>query len=56
MNLYKELEDLLVKAKESNEYFNPRVLSKLYEIIESHNDEYDDDWVINDWIQNMWSR
>ena len=56
MILYDELEKLLLKAKESHQYFNPNVLQKLYEIIESHNDQYDDDYAINDWIQNMWSR
>ena len=60
MNLYDELEKLLMKAKETNEYFNPNTLTQLYELCVDHDlidhKEFDKDWVLSDWISNMWSR
>lgn len=54
MDLKQEIQDLLKKAKDSGEYFNPYFLAALIETLEGGEFEVDDD--LHLWVRNMWSR
>ena len=58
MDLHKELIQLLERAKATDEYFNPHLLSDILTAIE--NTHFSDDNIIpdelNKWAQDMWSR
>lgn len=56
MNLYKEVIDILLRAKVSNEYFNPRFINTLLQAYEDA-DKFDEvPYELLDRSYDMWSR
>jgi len=58
MNLSKELINVLEKAKESGEYFNPYIIQGVLNGIEEGCPEADKliSKELHEWAQDMWSR
>ncbi len=55
MNLEMEIIELLKKAKDTGEYFNPRVIADILDIVAVTDENLIPDDV-QEWASNMWGR